>query len=123
MGATIHYMTNKFDEGNIVVQKRIPVLKNDTPKTMLERLSILTAYLLREALPLAATGYQGITQSGGRYFYKISGRKLRFHRWYNRVAIRLGLPRRLTPFRVIPEYEIKNIENAYGATSSKTEKC
>jgi|APSaa5957512622_1039677.scaffolds.fasta_scaffold10732_3 folate-dependent phosphoribosylglycinamide formyltransferase PurN len=119
MGATVHYMTNKFDEGNIVVQKRIAVLKNDTPKTMLERLSTLTAFLLREALPLSATGYQGMHQSGGRYFYKISGRRLRFHRRYNLLALRLGLPRYLTRFRVIPECQIKNANRVKSVATSQ----
>lgn len=100
MGATIHYMTEKFDEGNIIAQQKMRIYRWDARSTILWRLSEMTAVLLREALLLVSSGYQGVPNSGGRFFYKISSRKLRFYRWYNLLALRLGIPRRITPHKV-----------------------
>jgi methionyl-tRNA formyltransferase len=101
MGASIHYMTEKFDEGRILAQKRGELYPNDTPESILKRISELTAGLLPDALDLAATAYEGIQQSGGRYFYRIRGKKVRLYRWYNYMAKITGLPKKLTPHKKI----------------------
>ena len=36
-GATVHYVDEEFDHGNIILQERIPVLENDTPELLAER--------------------------------------------------------------------------------------
>ena len=36
-GCTVHYVTNHYDEGEIIVQRRCPVLPNDTPETLAAR--------------------------------------------------------------------------------------
>ena len=100
-GATVHFMTEKFDAGNILAQQRIRIFAWDTPQTLLWRTSELTAGLLCEALLLASQGSQGRPQAGGRYFYPVSKYRLRAHRFYNRWIIRLGFPRWLTPHKVI----------------------
>lgn len=102
IGATVHYMTERFDDGRILTQEQIQTWPSDTPRAMLVRLSELTAVLLREALWLAADGVPGTAQNGGRYFLKITSGRLRLHRAYNRMAVRLGWPRWLTPHRTIP---------------------
>lgn len=37
-GVTVHLLNERFDEGPIMAQKRIPVLPGDTPQTLSERL-------------------------------------------------------------------------------------
>lgn len=36
-GVTIHLVSNKYDQGSIVAQATVPVLANDTPQTLSER--------------------------------------------------------------------------------------
>ena len=36
-GITIHRVNDEYDEGDIIAQKRIPILKGDTPETLAAR--------------------------------------------------------------------------------------
>lgn len=36
-GCSVHYATEELDSGDIIVQKRVPVLANDTPETLAAR--------------------------------------------------------------------------------------
>jgi len=36
-GITIHYLNEKFDEGEIIFQKSVPVEENDTPETIAQK--------------------------------------------------------------------------------------
>ena len=36
-GCTVHYVTPELDSGEIIVQKRVPVLSSDTPEALAER--------------------------------------------------------------------------------------
>lgn len=40
-GITIHYLNEKFDDGEIIFQKAIPVEKDDTPETIAQRVQQL----------------------------------------------------------------------------------
>lgn len=40
-GISIHYVNEKYDEGNIIFQARCKVLPNDTPETLAERIHAL----------------------------------------------------------------------------------
>lgn len=40
-GITIHYVNNKYDEGNIIFQKECPVYESDTAKDLAKRIHIL----------------------------------------------------------------------------------
>ena len=37
-GITIHYTSERYDEGAVICQKRCPVLPNDTPETLAQRI-------------------------------------------------------------------------------------
>lgn len=37
-GISIHYVNEKYDEGNIILQARCPVHSNDTPETLADRI-------------------------------------------------------------------------------------
>ncbi len=36
-GCTVHFCDNKYDHGPVIVQRRIPVLENDTPDSLADR--------------------------------------------------------------------------------------
>lgn len=51
-GITIMYMEKGMDSGDILAQRSIPILPNDTGGTMFEKLSFLGRDLLMETIPL-----------------------------------------------------------------------
>ncbi|WP_416151001.1 methionyl-tRNA formyltransferase [Salipaludibacillus sp. HK11] len=62
-GITIMYMVEKLDAGDIIAQKAIPILQEDTAGTMHDKLSELGAQLLQETIPLIEAGdIQAIAQ-------------------------------------------------------------
>ncbi len=52
-GATVHLVTERYDEGPILGQTRVPVLPGDTPETLAERV-LATEHRLLPAAVLAA---------------------------------------------------------------------
>lgn len=50
-GVTIMYMVKKMDAGDMIAQKEIPILEEDTVGILYDRLSDLGAKLLKETLP------------------------------------------------------------------------
>lgn len=50
-GITIMYMAEKMDSGDIITQKAIPILSEDTSGTLFDKLSIIGTELLLEILP------------------------------------------------------------------------
>ncbi|PKN26798.1 MAG: bifunctional UDP-glucuronic acid oxidase/UDP-4-amino-4-deoxy-L-arabinose formyltransferase [Deltaproteobacteria bacterium HGW-Deltaproteobacteria-21] len=55
-GATLHYMTPKPDDGDIVCQERIPISLEDTAKTLHEKLRRTAERMLDEVLPRIREG-------------------------------------------------------------------
>ncbi len=55
-GITIMYMNTKMDEGDIITQKEIPILDNDTASSLHDKLSVLGKELLLETLPSIING-------------------------------------------------------------------
>lgn len=49
-GCSVHLVTEVYDEGPVVLQKRCPVLSNDTPETLAERVLNLEHLAYAEAL-------------------------------------------------------------------------
>lgn len=96
-GATIHYMTERFDAGNIVSQQRFRIKLFDNPKDILYRASEFTGPLLVQALFLVLNGAKGSPQSGGRYFKRIPRHRLWLHRAYNMSIGNLTGKRWLSP--------------------------
>ena len=52
-GATVHLVTEEYDEGEILAQSRVPVLAGDTPATLAARV-LETEHRLLPAAVLAA---------------------------------------------------------------------
>ena len=53
-GATVHIATETYDEGPIVAQKRIPVLRSDTPEALAARVLVLEHALYVETVAAIA---------------------------------------------------------------------
>ncbi|BCK87384.1 bifunctional polymyxin resistance protein ArnA [Sideroxyarcus emersonii] len=74
-GATLHYMTEKPDNGDIVAQQAVPILPNDTAFEVFQKVTVAAEMALNGVLPsLLAGKAQAVKQdlSKGAYF---GGRK------------------------------------------------
>ena len=70
-GATLHYMTDKPDAGDIVAQQGVPILPDDTAADVLRKVAVAAEIALDAALPALIAGTaprvaQDLTQ--GSYF-------------------------------------------------------
>jgi phosphoribosylglycinamide formyltransferase 1 len=52
-GASVHIVDEKYDQGPILVQRRVPVMPNDTPETLAARVLEIE----HEILPMAVALY------------------------------------------------------------------
>ncbi len=57
-GITIMYMNPRMDEGDIISQREIPILDDDTASTLHDKLSVLGRDLLLETLPSIIEGIE-----------------------------------------------------------------
>jgi methionyl-tRNA formyltransferase len=74
-GSTLHYMTEKPDNGDIVAQQAVPILPNDTALQVFQKVAVAAEMALHAALPdLLAGRAKAVKQdlSKGGYF---GGRK------------------------------------------------
>ncbi|WP_326513602.1 phosphoribosylglycinamide formyltransferase [Clostridium intestinale] len=55
-GCTVHFVNEEVDGGEILLQKVVPVLEEDTPKDLQERILIEEHRILPEAIKLIAEG-------------------------------------------------------------------
>jgi methionyl-tRNA formyltransferase len=74
-GATLHYMTEKPDNGDIVAQQAVPILPNDTAHEVFQKVTVAAEMALNDVLPALLAGKaRAVKQdlSQGAYF---GGRK------------------------------------------------
>ena len=74
-GATLHYMTEKPDNGDIVAQTAVPILPDDTAREVFDKVTVAAEMSLHDALPALLAGTARRTPqdlSRGSYF---GGRK------------------------------------------------
>ncbi|HTN93698.1 MAG TPA: formyltransferase [Gallionella sp.] len=55
-GATLHYMTEKPDNGDIVAQQAVPILPNDTALQVFEKVTVAAEIALNDVLPSLRAG-------------------------------------------------------------------
>jgi formyltetrahydrofolate-dependent phosphoribosylglycinamide formyltransferase len=55
-GATVHFVDAEYDHGPIILQETVPVLQEDTPETLAERVQAMERKLVPEAIRLFAEG-------------------------------------------------------------------
>jgi len=90
-GATIHYLSEKFDEGNIITQRKFEIGLFDTPLGIAKKYSKLTAKLLPKALRKVKDGYKGEPNENGRYYSKISWTRTLLHGIINHLLRAIGI--------------------------------
>jgi methionyl-tRNA formyltransferase len=74
-GATLHYMTEKPDNGDIVAQQAVPILPNDTAHEVFQKVTVAAEMALNNVLPALLSGKaQALKQDLGRGAY-FGGRK------------------------------------------------
>ncbi|MCK9200967.1 MAG: formyltransferase [Gallionella sp.] len=74
-GATLHYMTEKQDNGDIVAQQAVPILPNDTAHEVFQKVTVAAEMALNGVLPALLAGTAKAEKqdlSKGAYF---GGRK------------------------------------------------
>ncbi len=74
-GSTLHYMTEKPDNGDIVAQQAVPILPNDTALQVFQKVTVAAEMALNDVLPALLAGKPPRTKqdlSKGGYF---GGRK------------------------------------------------
>ena len=49
-GCTVHYVNSKLDSGKIILQKKVKIFKNDTPKSLAERILKQEHLLYKKAI-------------------------------------------------------------------------
>jgi methionyl-tRNA formyltransferase len=89
-GASVHFLTEEFDDGRILCRDRFRVGLLDTPKDILWRSAETTATLLREALLLYEDGYEGVENASGSYYSLASWKTTLAHGAVNRTLWALG---------------------------------
>jgi methionyl-tRNA formyltransferase len=55
-GATLHYMTEKPDDGDIVAQTAVPILPDDTAREVFDKVTVAAELVLDSALPALSAG-------------------------------------------------------------------
>jgi methionyl-tRNA formyltransferase len=55
-GATLHYMTEKPDNGDIVAQQAVPILPNDTAHEVFQKVTVAAEMALNSVLPALLAG-------------------------------------------------------------------
>lgn len=55
-GATLHYMTEKPDNGDIVAQQAVPILPNDTALQVFQKVTVAAEIALNDVLPALLAG-------------------------------------------------------------------
>ena len=74
-GATLHYMAEKPDAGDIVLQQSVPILPDDTARIVFDKVTVAAEIVLDAALPALVAGTAARTPNDlarGSYF---GGRK------------------------------------------------
>jgi phosphoribosylglycinamide formyltransferase-1 len=49
-GCTVHYVDDRIDHGDIIAQRQVPILPNDTPETLLDRIQVAERQLYPEVI-------------------------------------------------------------------------
>lgn len=89
-GATVHFLTEEFDEGAIICQDRFVISTWDSPLDIAYKYSDITTPLVREAMLLLSSGYEGVPHEGGRYYSVIPWPTTLAHGIVNHVSRGVG---------------------------------
>ncbi|MDD5368669.1 MAG: formyltransferase family protein [Anaerolineaceae bacterium] len=68
-GTSVHFMTVKFDQGNILLQRKLKIEPGESAFHLFTRLSLLGSEVLPEAIKCVFNGGQGFAQDLSKYSY------------------------------------------------------
>lgn len=68
-GISVHYMTNRFDAGNILQQAEVPIAPRESAFSLFRKLAMIGGPLLRDAVEMAYSGAAGVPQDPTQYSY------------------------------------------------------
>lgn len=100
-GASIHLITEKIDEGRVIIKEKFRIKHPTTPNAILKQTSVLTARILKLAIIKFEEGFKGEMQSGGRYFFKIPNHRHLIYWIYNFWAFVFNLKKISTPYKSV----------------------
>lgn len=91
-GTSVHYMTLKFDEGNILAQRRVVIEPAESAFDLFKRLAIAGNEAMQEALPMALAENPGVKQdlTGYTYYSNPSFESYRALRLNRHVLVRVS---------------------------------
>ena len=93
-GATVHFLTEEFDEGAIICQEKFTISLWDTPLDIAYKYSDITTPLIREAMLLLEKGFEGKYHTGGRYYSTVPWSTTIIYGIVNHLMRMIGLNRR-----------------------------
>lgn len=101
-GATVHYLNEKFDDGNILVRGKLKMLAGESHDDVFIRTAELCGHLLVSAVLMVSNSEPGYIASGKkRYFFKRTPEEFEEHHKENLERVTYGLPIKLTPHKVL----------------------
>lgn len=101
-GATIHYINEKFDDGNILVRAKQQMFSSESQDIVFVRTAELCGHLLVAAIEMSERNDPGFVPTGlKRYFFKLTPKEFEEHRLKNEKLILEGKEPCLTPHKVI----------------------
>ena len=102
-GATIHYLNEEFDDGNILIRAKMKMLPDESHDSVFIRTAELCGHLLHTAILMIESGDKGfvINNEIARYFFKMNPEDFEEHRRINDQRLKEGLTPLLTKHKVL----------------------
>ena len=101
-GATIHYLTDKIDDGNILIRGKLQMFKDESHDSVFIRTAELCGHLLPAAILMIEKSDAGFIADGQkRYFCKMTPDEFEKHRKQNEKLISEGKDPILTRHKVL----------------------
>jgi folate-dependent phosphoribosylglycinamide formyltransferase PurN len=101
-GATIHYLNEKFDDGNILIRGKERMFPDESHDVIFVRTAELCGHLLPAAILMAENKDVGFKPIGiKRYFFQRSPQEFENHREMNESLISIGKKPVLTPHKIL----------------------
>jgi folate-dependent phosphoribosylglycinamide formyltransferase PurN len=90
-GVSVHLLSEKFDEGNIICSNSFEIPFFCRPRYIRQKNAEITPDLVFEAIQRLLNGETGTLQQGGRYFYKIGVLRMVLYRLLNTLLALTGV--------------------------------
>jgi len=95
-GATVHYVSNDLDGGDIICQVKVPILKGETPKSLNAKINFATADMVKKAIFCIENNNPTMKQGEGTEYehmslfkYNVISIKNKLRKLFGRQEIRL----------------------------------